>query len=75
MSQMAAPTPINEVREETGRLLESLSPRDREILELRFLSELEYEEIAARKQLTEVSIRKIVSRALKALRGKNHERN
>jgi len=73
VSQNAGFAPRTETKDEAAHLLASLSPREKEVLELRFLSELEYQEIAERLGLTPVSIRQIVSRALRGLR-KSYER-
>lgn len=74
LSQIAAPDPITyEDRDEVQALLAELKPHEQEALKLRYLDELEYEEIAQKLQQSESSIRQIVSRGLKFLRSK-HER-
>jgi RNA polymerase sigma-70 factor (ECF subfamily) len=73
MSQNAGTSPrsADEVlgtRDEASSKLSTLPARDQEVLELRYLDELEYDEIAQRLKLNETSIRQIVSRALKKLK-------
>jgi RNA polymerase sigma-70 factor (ECF subfamily) len=48
--------------------LDSLSERERNVVTLRVIDELSYEDIAARVGQTEASVRQILSRALKKLR-------
>lgn len=59
--------------EEAEALLGSLKPREQEVMRLKYLEDLEYDEIAARLNETESNLRQIVSRSLKFLRGKRKE--
>ncbi|MNK22797.1 RNA polymerase sigma factor CarQ [compost metagenome] len=74
LSQTEDTSPImNESKEEVLELLKDLKPKEQEALKLRYLDELEYEEIAQRLKETESNIRQLVSRSLKFLR-RRHER-
>ncbi len=70
LSQTEVLTPSIEHRNESEVLLQELKPRDREVLELRYLEELEFDEISKRLQESPANIRKIISRSLKFLRTK-----
>lgn len=74
MSQTEEPPPIIEREEEAAALLKELGPREQEALRLRYLDELEYEEMARRMKTSNSNIRQLVSRALKALRRNNERR-
>lgn len=74
LSQSTEMDPILESKDESAALLDELKPREQEILKLRYLDELEYEEIASRLNETTSNIRQIVSRSLKFLR-RRHERH
>ncbi len=69
LSQNEGSTPIIDVRDEASALLRELRPREQEVMKLRYLDELEYEEIAAVLKESESNIRQIVSRSLRMLRG------
>lgn len=69
LSQTEPPSPINEEKAEAESLLKDLKPREQEVLRLRYLDEMEYNEIAALLNESESNIRQIVSRSLKFLRG------
>ncbi len=66
LSQNDAPEALNHERD-VG-LLDQLPNEQRQVLEMRIIDELSYEQIAASLNRTEVSIRQTVSRALKKLR-------
>ena len=74
LSQSTEMDPILESKDESAVLLDELKPREQEILKLRYLDELEYEEIASRLNESTSNIRQIVSRSLKFLR-RRHERH
>nr|BFD62765.1 hypothetical protein BdHM001_14460 [Bdellovibrio sp. HM001] len=69
LSQTEAPTPNIEDSQEAAVLLQGLKPREQEVMKLRYLDEMEYDEIAALLKESESNIRQIVSRSLKFLRG------
>ncbi|EQC45423.1 RNA polymerase sigma factor [Bacteriovorax sp. Seq25_V] len=50
--------------------LESLSDREKAIIEMRYFSDHDYEEIAQKLNLSTSNVRKIASRAIAALKGK-----
>lgn len=74
LSQSTEMAPTLESKDESAALLEELKPREQEILKLRYLDELEYEEIAERLNESTSNIRQIVSRSLKFLR-RRHEKH
>lgn len=51
--------------------VDSLAPKQRQIIEMRYREDLSFEEIARRIQTSPANVRQIVSRALKILRGKS----
>ncbi|WP_302964455.1 RNA polymerase sigma factor, partial [Barnesiella intestinihominis] len=57
-----------EIEGKLNKLLSSLTGRQREIIYLRFIHELEYEEIASLMHMTIQSSRKAVSRAIGKMR-------
>lgn len=69
LSQTPAVTPSIDDTQEAQVLLQNLKPREQEVMKLRYLDELEYEEIARLLNESESNIRQIVSRSLKFLRG------
>ncbi|WP_374028774.1 RNA polymerase sigma factor [Bdellovibrio bacteriovorus] len=69
LSQEEMKTPTIEVKEEAEALLNELKPREQEVMKLRYLDELEYNEIAEILKESESNIRQIVSRSLRLLRG------
>ncbi|WII71801.1 sigma-70 family RNA polymerase sigma factor [Bdellovibrio sp. 22V] len=69
LSQTEPSHPINEAKEEASALLKELKPREQEVMKLRYLDELEYNEIAEILKESESNIRQIVSRSLRLLRG------
>lgn len=73
MSQSSDTSPTLESKDESQALLNELGTREQEILRMRYLDELQYEEIAERLDQSTSNIRQIVSRSLKFLRRK-HER-
>ncbi|WP_413561370.1 RNA polymerase sigma factor [Bdellovibrio sp. HCB209] len=74
LSQTDDSAPMIEHEEEAESLLRELKPREQEALRLRYLDELEYDEMARRMKTSDSNIRQLVSRALKALRSKNERR-
>jgi len=70
LSQTEDNPPILEGKDEAEHLLGKLKPKEQEVLRLKYLEELEYDEIAARLQETESNLRQIVSRSLKFLRSR-----
>ena len=74
LSQSTEMAPTLESKDESAALLEELKPREQEILKLRYLDELEYDEIAERLNESTSNIRQIVSRSLKFLR-RRHEKH
>lgn len=68
LSQTASDAPSLDSKDESAALLKELKPREQEILKLRYLDDLEYDEIAERLQESASNIRQIVSRSLKFLR-------
>ncbi|MGE5085757.1 MAG: RNA polymerase sigma factor [Bacillota bacterium] len=74
LSQSTEMAPTLESKDESAALLEELKPREQEILKLRYLDELEYDEIAKRLNESTSNIRQIVSRSLKFLR-RRHEKH
>ncbi|WP_413587465.1 RNA polymerase sigma factor [Bdellovibrio sp. HCB274] len=74
LSQNDDSPPNIEHEEEAAVLLNELKPREQEALRLRYLDELEYDEMARRMKTSDSNIRQLVSRALKALRSKNERR-
>jgi len=71
LSQTPAHVPINEQREEVSHYMADLSEKERQIVEDRYINEMEYEEIARKLNESESNIRQIVSRSLKFLRKKH----
>ncbi len=55
-------------------LLTGLSERERVAIELRYLEDLKFEEIAKRLQTSPANVRQLISRALKNLRGKTQRK-
>lgn len=74
LSQSTEMAPTLESKDESAALLEELKPREQEILKLRYLDELEYDEIAERLNESTSNVRQIVSRSLKFLR-RRHEKH
>ncbi|MDG0817328.1 RNA polymerase sigma factor [Bdellovibrio svalbardensis] len=76
LSQSAPMDPSLENKDESESLLKELKPREQEVMKLRYLDELEYDEIAARLQESASNIRQIVSRSLKFLKTqKSNQKN
>lgn len=74
LSQTDEITPImDESKEEVLQLLKDLKPREQEAVKLRYLDEMEYNEIAERLKETESNVRQLISRSLRFLR-RRHER-
>lgn len=73
LSQTADSAPKLEMKDEAESLLEELKPREQEVMRLRYLDEMEYDEIAILLKESESNLRQIVSRSLRFLRsrGKN----
>lgn len=59
------------IRTTIASLLSQLTPRQKEIISLRFLHQMEYEEIAYIMGLSEQSARNLTSRAIENIRNKN----
>jgi RNA polymerase sigma-70 factor (ECF subfamily) len=74
LSQTAENPPILEGKDEAENLLKDLKPREQEVLRLKYLEDLEYDEIAKKLQESESNLRQIVSRSLKFLRSR-HEKH
>lgn len=68
LSQNPEFAPKIEAKDEAHSLLKELGDREQEVMSLRYLEELEYEEIAQRLKESEANIRQIVSRSLRYLR-------
>lgn len=68
LSQTEERAPILDSKDEAQALLNELKPREQEVMKLRYLEELEYNEIAEILQESESNIRQIVSRSLRFLR-------
>lgn len=68
LSQTSEDAPNIDMKDQAEALLKELRPREQEVMKLRYLEELEYEEIAQILNESESNIRQIVSRSLKALR-------
>lgn len=62
------PSQQREAIEQVYENLQKLDPQSREIVTMRYLSELDYEDIAKVTGKKEATIRQVVSRSLKALR-------
>lgn len=75
LSQNPESTPSIELKGEVFTLLKNLKPKEREAVEMRYLEELEYEEISQRLNESESNVRQIISRALRFLKkkGEPHE--
>jgi RNA polymerase sigma factor (sigma-70 family) len=56
---------------EIGNLLKILTDRQREAVYLRFIQEMEYEEVASLLDMTPQAVRKLVARAIKRMREEN----
>lgn len=69
LSQTEGTAPILEAKDEAQALLSELKPREKEVIKLRYLDELEYNEIAEILKESESNIRQIVSRSLRLMRG------
>ncbi|WP_246845489.1 RNA polymerase sigma factor [Bdellovibrio sp. NC01] len=74
LSQNTAETPTLESKDESAALLKQLKPREQEVMRYRYLDELEFDEIANKLDLSPSNVRQIISRSLKALRGKKQEK-
>ncbi|WP_413944606.1 RNA polymerase sigma factor [Bdellovibrio sp. HCB-162] len=70
LSQTDGAAPILETKDEAQALLNELKPREQEVMKLRYLDELEYNEIAEILKESESNIRQIVSRSLRLLRNR-----
>lgn len=70
LSQTDGGAPIIEMKDEAQALLNELKPREKEVMKLRYLDELEYNEIAEILKESESNIRQIVSRSLHVLRNR-----
>ncbi|WP_413287793.1 RNA polymerase sigma factor [Bdellovibrio sp. HCB337] len=71
VSQAEQMTPNIEKAQEVSGLLTDLGEKERQIIEDRYLNELEYEEIARKLNESESNVRQIVSRSLRFLRKKH----
>lgn len=71
LSQSPSHAPSIERNEEVSHYMTELPEKERQIVEDRYLNELEYEEIARKLNETESNVRQIVSRSLKFLRKKH----
>ena len=61
----------NMVKEKIDTILKSLTPRQKEIIYLRFLQQMEYDEIAGIMNMTEQAARNLVHRAIEKARKDN----
>ena len=68
LNELIAEEDKKEIEGKLNKLLSSLTGRQREIIYLRFIHELEYEEIASLMHMTIQSSRKAVSRAIGKMR-------
>ena len=59
------------IETEIKNLLEILTDRQKEAVYLRFIQELEYEEVANLLDMTAPAVRKLISRAIKRMRDEN----
>lgn len=71
LSQTPETPPNNEHKQEVTQLIAELPEKERQIIEDRYLHEMEYEEIARKLNKTESSIRQIVSRTMRLLKKKH----
>lgn len=71
LSQSSQDIPSIERSQEVSHYMADLPDKERQIVEDRYLNELEYEEIARKLNESESNIRQIVSRSLKFLRKKH----
>ena len=71
LSQSSHEEPNIERNQEISHYMGDLSEKERQIVEDRYLNELEYEEIARKLNESESNIRQIVSRSLRFLRKKH----
>ncbi len=70
LSQTEGLAPSLELKDETESLLAELKPREQEVMKLRYLDEMEYNDIANLLKESESNIRQIVSRSLRLLRSR-----
>jgi RNA polymerase sigma factor (sigma-70 family) len=61
----------NEIKEKIDAILKSLTPRQKEIIYLRFLQQMEYDEIAKIMNMSEQAARNLLHRALENARKNN----
>lgn len=71
LSQSPEPPPNLERNQEVLHYMSDLGEKERQIVEDRYLNEMEYEEIAQKLQESESNIRQIVSRSLRFLRNRH----
>jgi RNA polymerase sigma-70 factor (ECF subfamily) len=71
VSQAPSQAPNIEQSQEVSHIMADLSEKERQIVEDRYINELEYEEIAKKLNESESNIRQIVSRSLRFLRKKH----
>lgn len=60
-----------QIKKQIARILDSLTPRQREIIYLKFLAQMSYEEIASVMQLSEQAARNLIYRAIDKIRKDN----
>lgn len=70
LSQMPSAEPNIEAKSEVFTLMKGLKPKEREAVEMRYLEDLEYDEISQRLNESESNVRQIISRALRFLKKK-----
>lgn len=75
LSQTESLLPKIEKAQEVSEYLSDLGDKERQIIEDRYLNELEYEEIAHKLNESESNVRQIVSRSLRFLRKKHGEKS
>lgn len=71
------PMPVQEevkaLKEKIHRIINSLTPRQKEIIYLRFLHQKEYEEIAQIMDMSEQAARNLTYRAMEKIRKENND--
>ena len=68
---MIAEEEKEDVEQRVGELLNVLTDRQKEAVYLRFIQEMEYEEVANLLDMTAPAVRKLISRAIKRMRDEN----
>ena len=71
LDDMIAEEEKEDVEQRVGELLNVLTDRQKEAVYLRFIQEMEYEEVANLLDMTAPAVRKLISRAIKRMRDEN----